>query len=333
MDYLKRNYQKVSTNRFVVDSDRFWREQWHPRFRQIFPQETAFVATFLDANQHLSFPFDIPFITKAATYLWTWLADYRFSCIPTKEPNSPGQFIADLYFTLLDILPSLEYKEFPLDEDDFNVVTNRAETGKVDTARVATDERNKSGTSHQTQNDLLTANVLSDVSSQRVENIDDRTDQNTKTVSDVFLSPQDAGVKPTINNAALSGVDGITLAPGDTYTTNTNNVNLGDTIKGKTNTTGADKTAENSLTQNSDIRTLQNATNDLESGQSQGNEAVKSDNYVETLNYDRSGKLQELYDLSLDRNWIELLNRLTKWILQAKIATAEYNYNDCEYYE
>lgn len=333
VSFLDRNFQRSTVNRFVNDSDRFWRPEFHPRFRQIYEDPTDFSALFLEVNDHLSFPLPLDFVTALSVYFWYWLSDYRFVCIPTKDPQAKGQFAADVYFALLDVLPSIQYQDYPITLEDFNVVSNRAETGKVDTSNVAKDERIKNGTRSQTEQDLLTHTASVDNNAHHVESIDDRTDQNSKTVSDVFLSPQDSGVAPTTESAALSGVDGITLSPDDKWTTNTNNVIFGDTTKSNTNTIGADKTSENRIEQNADLRTIQDATNDMEGGQSVSNENVKSDNYVETLDFDKITKLADLYNLNLDRNWQEFLGRISKWILQANIATSERNYLDCDRYE
>lgn len=329
---LKRNYQRVSTNRFVVDSPRFWRREFHPRFKDIFTfaeiQEVCAAA-----NEHLSFKLDATFIDTVALKIYEWFSGHRFADIPTKNPQSTGMFLSDLYFALLDYLPQISFTDYPLDEDDFNVVGHKAETGKNDTSKVATNETSKQATKQETQADILSNGELKQTSTASTENVDEETDQNTKQTTDVFLSPQNQGVTPNIVSEKHKGVDGVTLNPGGSFTTNTSNGVLGDSVKNKSNTSAQAQQAEQALQQNNDMRSTHETNGELQAAQEQENTTQKNDNYTEQLSFDRSSKLLDYYELNNDRLWFEILSRLSRWILQIDIATGERNYIDCPEYE
>lgn len=331
--YLRWPYQRVSTNRFIVDSPRFWRPEFHPRFNDIFTIED-FIEVLSEANSDNSFPIMEEFIELVGNELYSWFSDYRFICIPTKMPNSPAMFLSDLYFTLLDVLPQMSFSNFPLIQDDFNLVTHRAETGKNDTTKLGTSEHNKQYAKHETELDILSQSELRQNNEVNTENIDERTDQNTKQVDDYFMSAQNQGVKPTIENTVTKGVDGITLNPNPSFTTNTRNANTGDTTVNKTNTTFQKQNSDQALIQNNDSKTLHEINNELGMGQEQENTTAKNDNYIETLDFDRPSRLQEFYDLmNADSLFAIILARMSKWILQVDIATGERNYNDCQLYK
>jgi len=128
-------------------------------------------------------------------------------------------------------------------------------------------------------------------------------------------------------------VDGVTLNPSGGFTTNTSNSILGDTVKAKTNTSTQAQQAEQELTQDNDTRTAHETGSELGMQQEQENTTAKNDNYVEQLDFNRSARLQEYYNLGKDRLWLEILGRLSRWILQIDIATGDRNYVDCPLYE
>lgn len=330
---LKRNYQKLSTNRFVVDSTRFWRPEFHPRFSELF-EFADFENVFNDVNEQISFILSDPLLSLVSVNLYEYFSGFRFAHIPAKNPASKGQFLSDMFFTLLDILPQISFTNYPVDDDDFNVVTKRAETGKNDTTRTAVNEINKSATKNETKADILTRNEMGQTDSSNVENIDDMQKRNAKGIDDVFLSPQDQGRLPITSNEQYSGVDGIELqAPGDNYTTNVANRNEGETTLTQTNTSSNAKQSDERLNQDNDIRTAQTFDTATEANQDLENTTAKDDRYVETLSFDKAGKLLEFAELADKRLWNEILRRLSRWVLQVDIATAERNYNECPIYE
>lgn len=328
---LRRNYQTISTNRFIVDSPRFWRKEFHPKFSDLFTEED-FGEILNAVNEELPFKLSDTFIVQAQVLLYSWFAGYRFAAIPDKNPESPNQFIAELYFTLLDILPQIAFKQWQLKDDDFNVVSNSAETNKKDTSKLDHTENVSHGTKQDSELNIESRSDQMQQDTSSVENIDEQTDQNTKSVSDDFMSPQNQGVKPTTVSTKGQGVDGVTIASNPNFTTRTGTGVVGDTVVNKANTSGATKQASTELHQNNDMRSANSHTNDQAQTQSVEHVNEKGDIYGETLDFHRGARLQEFYDLGKDRLWLEIIKRLSYWVLQADIATGERNYNKCTIY-
>lgn len=329
---LKRNYQRMSTNRFIVDSPRFWRKEFHPRFKDLFEfQEFTDIITAAAAN--LSYELKPQFVAAVSIKIWEWFSGYRFIEIPAKNPQAAQMFLSDLYFTLLDILPQISMTDYPLTQDDFNVVGHKAESGKNDTSKVATAEHNKQANADETRLDILSSGTVRQESNATTENVDEETEQNTTQVNDVFLSPQNTGVRPVSENLKHKGVEGVDTATGGSFTTNTANTNMGESIKNKSNATTQAQTAINELQQDNDTFTKHATDGEQGMKQEQENTTAKNDNYIEQLHFNRAEKLQEYYNLNKDNLWREILSKLSRWILQVDIATGDSNYIDCQTYE
>ena len=329
---LKRNYQKVSTNRFVVDSPRFWREELHPRFKDIFEVQD-FKGILQAVNGKVSFSLNDTFIDQLAQRFYHYFSGYRFAVIPGKNPQSPEQFLADFYFTLLDYFNQFSFTNYPLDEDDFNVVGNEAFTGKKDNTKLHTDEHNNSGNRNTTTVDFSEHGEMQNTNNSTVENADEQGETNAVEVNDVFLSPQNQGVSPTTANTKHQGVDGVTPPGGAGFTTNTQVGNGGESAKNKSNTSTGGHEAQTTTGENNGMTAANETSGDFGMKQGTENANEKTDNYKEQLHFDRAVKLQEFYNLNSDNLWLQILGKLQRWILQAHIATAETNYNDFPLYE
>lgn len=331
-EILKCNYQTATTNRFVVDSPRFWRKEYHPRFKDLF-NETDFIDILKMVNNHLSFKFDDIFINILGNNLFQYFSGYRFANIPEKNPESPKQFASALFFVLLDILGQISFKDFPLEKDDFNNVTQTAETGKNDTTKLGIAENFKTDNKNTSELNYTGEANLSNNATSTVETVDNSTDQNTKTVNDVFLSPQNQGVKPTTKNEKGKGSDGLAMADGANFTTSVNNQNIGDSTIQKTNTLGGIEELNNETNERQEIKTGAESSGEMGENQDVELTAQKNDVYTESLENNKSQKLQDFYTLYSGRLWIEILDRLSTWVLQMDIATAEQKYTDCKIYK
>lgn len=329
---FERNYQRVSTNRFVVDSPRFWRPEFNPRFKDIFTIHDFYYILNI-VNNNLSFKFDNEFINILTQMFYNYFADYRFAVIPCKNPNAKEQFLSDFYFILLDILGQLSFKQYPLDQDDFNDVSNHAETAKNDSTKIGTEENNKQSNKQQTSQDYTSDTDIYNNTSTNAQNTNETIDQNSKSVSDVFMSPQNQGVKPTTKNQKYKGVDGLQQSDGANFTTNVNNQNGADSTKNVSNTNGLNSDASQRLKENSHILTNMENNGELSTGNNMENTNQKSDSYTENLEFNRSKKLLDFYELNGGRLWEEIISKMSRWILQIDIATSDRNYLDCPYYE
>ena len=338
---LRRNYQKVSTNRYAVDSPRFWRREFHPRFKDVFEYQD-FKDVFTAAHEIISYKFKPEHIDLMATNLYNYFEGYRFVEIPKKNPSAAQQFLSDLYFVLQDVLPSISFKDYELDENDFNLVYHEANTGKEDNTKLATDEHNNQNSLHNTRLDILSESNLESNDTSATENVDDESWQNNHNVTDNFLSPQNLGVTPTIINRDPTstiqsllgkGVSGIPQKDESPFTTATTKNNYGESNKSQSNTSQQSQESRERLTQNNDSRTTHEIDSEMGMNQSQENRTKKTDDYKESLDYNKGARLQDFFDLTNVRLWKEILSRLSRWILQVDIATSERDYLECEYYE
>lgn len=329
---LNRNYQTTTTNRFVVDSPRFWRPENNPRFAQVFTVED-FKNQFTEVNARLPFKLKDEQIEIYSQRIYDKFSGHRISLIPEKNPFAKRMFLADLGFALEDILPNIMISDYPLIDDDFNVVDNRANTGKVDTTKLGTDENNQTTSNDKTNNNMLTRNEQSHQATNDMETVKEENDSNTKTVADVFLSAQNQGVKPVTANTKHGGVDGITLNPDEGFTTNSTNELQGSSDLTNRNTNQSGDTAFNSIIQNDDVLTESANGTSMDQNQYVDITNQKSDDYMEGLHFDRAVKLQQFYDIMSESLWLKLFNRLAQWILQINIATSDTNYLGCKYYE
>lgn len=338
---LRRNYQKISTNRFVVDSPRFWRREFHPRFKDIFEYQD-FKNVFDSVHEMISYKFKPEHIEAMATNLYAYFEGERFAAIPTKQPKSPEKFLSEMFFTLQDILPSISFKDYELDIDDFNLVYHEANAGKEDTTKLATDEHNNQNSLHHTQLDIKTEGNQESNDTSATENVDDESWQNNFNNTDTFLSPQNQGVTPTIINRDPTnditrplgvGVSGIPQKDESQYTTNTIKNNFGESNKSQSNTSQQSQESRERLTQNNDALTKHGIDTEQGMNQSQENRTKKTDDYKESLDFNKGARLQDFFDLTNVRLWKEILSRLSVWILQIDMATGERNYKDCEFYD
>jgi len=339
---LRSNFQTLSTNRFVVDSPRFWRREFHPRFKDIFEEEDFSVVVNSVHEKFISYKIKPEYIEAVAKNLYTWFSGARFISIHAKNPNARLQFLSDMFFVLADILPGISFKDYQLIQDDFNLVTHTADTGKADTANVGTAENNRIGNRDETKLDILSDGYLRHNNATDTQNVDEEGWTNRREISDIFLSPQNIGVKPQLENVDPTnpdtpvnkrGISGIPIKDDAAFTTTTEKNNSGESDKSQSNTSAQSQNDEKSLRQNSDVRTTQEKNGDIEMGQHTENTVVKTSDYQETLDFNRGARLQDFFDLVDVRLWDEILARLSRWILQADIATGERNYNDCVLYD
>jgi hypothetical protein len=350
-------WQRITTNRFVNDSDLFWRPEFHPRFKDVFVKQD-FATVISKANDTLSFKLSQTFLTHFNDYFYNRLAPYRISVIPDDTNYFKDSILADLYFIFQDVLPQMQYSNFPIVSDDFNVVQNSGFTAKKDNARVYTDENHgtkaeqtskvntaenhESDSENQTAADILTETVNSQAGEAGATNTDTETNKNTRQNTDTFLSPQDQGVDPRQDNERGLGVDGFFFAEDADYTTTTSSSLSGETDIGKINVSDTKQSQASSITQNNDARTAQRTATKMEESQGQEstsgsgqdsrmgqgteNTAEKTDEYRESLDFDRAKKLQEFFNLGATRMWLEIFNRMDGWILKLNIATTRNTY-------
>lgn len=395
INVLEDNYQLYSTNRFVVESPRFWREEYHPRFKDI-TTENEIKDLFTSINNNISFKLDNSLVDLLGTHFYNYLSGFRFSFIPSKDPQSVEQFKSFLFIVLMEVIPHFSYKAYKLNEKDFNLVTNRGNLGSLsktatginenqytestDKTGTATHETTDIGntkrtTTNNTEKDNLesmnntkagyTGETNSNVNNTAdVSNTDTEAYQNSKTINDVFLSPQNQGVTPITDNIQHLGVDGITIDDNSTYTTNTANTNFGYSDRTQNNISNASQSFDNEVNESqsteqfnqnnsilenintigSDNQTTDNLNNSasvdneniynshLDNTNTVNNENQTTSEYMESLDFNRGARLQDFYNLNVDRLMFEILGKLTYWILRCNIARSSTNYINIQEY-
>lgn len=334
LPFLEGRYQRLSTNRFIVDSPRFWREEFHPRFADIFSL-FEFVDVFDAVNQKLSYPFSDDYIDEISEQLYQFLSGFRFSHIPAKNPRAPQMFLSELYFALSDILVQMGWANMPIEDDDFNITEKSGETGSRMHSRKDASEDMNTGGGMKTDADIMTTANHEIQNASHVENVDTETDTNAIAIGDTFLSPQNVGALPNQSNIKHSGVEGIQLPPNvnNAFTTAKNNDSSGESTKDQRNTTSADNVANAGLQQDNNIATESTSHSDYKNAQSVEVGSEKTDRIHDRMTFDKAKKLQEFYDLNQDRLWMEIINRISQWILQVSISTGERNYIGFEVYD
>lgn len=318
-------FQITTDYRYVIDSDRFWRKEYHPRFADIITSDEI-NAIFTSVNTDLSFPLTTGEVSRISTQLMNWLSGFRFVDIPAKNPYCVQQFEGDLYFSLRDVLSQVSFSEYKLDPDDFNVVNNTVDSGKNDRTKLGVGENNKQGSTRNTANDYTSRDTNSVQNTANVESVDENNNTNTTDVSDVFLSPQNQGVSPTNANRKGEGVSGITLNNTDTFTTNTSTALEGSTDVNHRGRIDAGNTDTHTVEETDDTHINSGTSTELATDQDIELENTKTANLHESLDFDRAKKLQEFFDLNSGRLWLELQNRLGRWILQMDIAQTDNIY-------
>ena len=326
------NYQTGTTNRFVVDSKRFWRSEFNPRFNQLFTVDD-FKTVVNTVNDNLSFSIDATNIDLISKYLYDHLAGERFALVPCKNKDAKNQFLAHMFFTLDDVLGRIAFKKSKITDDDFNVVDNSASTRKVDTTRINTQDDISSKTTLNVVDNNIQNALMEETGATSATNVLDESDTNANSVTDVFLSPQNQGQQVTNTNTKHEGVDGVPLLGSAAFSTNSTATKDGDSVKQVSATDVADTGYTNRVSNDIASNNTNETVSDLKNMHQNGTENQKADDYNEALHYDKGARLKDFLDIQSLSFWIEILDRLSLYVLKVDIATGDRNYFNCDYYE
>lgn len=123
------------------------------------------------------------------------------------------------------------------------------------------------------------------------------------------------------------------MANGGNFTTTVNNQNSADSTKNVANIHGLNSDASQRVKENQNLQSDAETSGELSNGQNIENTNQKTDSYAENLEFNRSKKLLDFYELNGGRLWLEIISKLSRWILQIDIATSDRNYLGCPYYD
>lgn len=326
------DWGRVTNNRYVVDSERYWRAEFHPRFKSLFDLQD-FADVVETVNNTLSYPLEPTQVDAITLNLYNYLRGSRFAEIPCKNPDSVAQFLADLFFILDDFMGRLSYKRYKIKDDDFNIVHNTADSGSTDTTNQMTNEQNRLNTLNRTAQEALRRATAETVDRDFVGDVGEIIDTNQTDVLDTFLSPQNQGQGVTNTNTKHQGVAGVPLVGSAGFSTNSSANKMGNSVIGDTIDTQDEVTQTDATEDNDNATTGSEATNETAMSHATNNTAVKDDRLIARLDFDKAARLKDFYAIQGEPLWQQLLKRVSLWTLKIDIATSDRNYYDCVRYD
>lgn len=327
-----RGQERITSNRFEVDSNRYWKAEFHPRFGDIFTPE-EFETLFERAMEVQSFPLDTNLTDLIGAYFFDYFSGFRFSLIPSKNIYAKDQFKGALFKVFYELARNMSIRDFKLKDDDFNVVNNTGKSSKNDRTSVDTKETSREGSNKETYTDYNAQKDITNEDGLSVENIDYDSDFNEKGSHDEFLSPQNQGLTPLTENTRGAGVSGIMIATGANFLTAGTRDLTGNSTVDKTNTSSANRTSKNSLIENEKNSVDLKTNTELYGDKGVNVELLKGAEYQESLDFHRGGRLKEFLDMGMTSLLDDALASLDGWILSADIALGTRDYYGTEVYD
>lgn len=348
-DEFIRNYNRRRTtdNRYVTDSNSYWREELHPRIENLYETITEYCYSEVNLNitQNIwTFPVDEQSVSNAKEIFYQIINDYfifvsgRRTWVYTETEGYWTQeriatTIAYAFIMALwDIGKQFLIKYYPLVADDLRIRSGK--TFSNDNRETYHDSLNKLNTTDKkyTQHDNTRNKIAEENTGVGSDTTDGRTTSNTTNIQDSFLSPQDQGVLPSSQSEKVMsrvegfqtpdnmGVEEVTPNGNPGFTTATTNTFEGDTSTVKEGRTSTNRDMHNRVDERDYIEGNETAES---ASQGENNIGAKVGNDTgtereETL--DTSKALQDYYDLTKDRLLLEIDNRMLPFYLNMKIA-------------
>lgn len=357
-----RNYNRKRTtdNRFVIDSNSYWKEELHPRVEYLRNDISVKVDNKIQLNlsqKVWGFPVDEQTTSNAFEVLGFFTEQYldmvnnrRLWVYTETDGYWTEQKIAEAYSAGLiahmwDIVQDLLIKYYPLVADDLRLRSGKTATS--DKRETYHDSVSKVDTADKTytQHDNTRNKIAEQTDNSGSDTTNSRSTNNATTINDVFLSPQNQGVKPSSqSNLVMNhgggfespenhGVAEVTPNGNAGFTTSTSNVFEGSTdtvAEGRTSTnkTGHSRVDERDyLEGNATFETGTAGENNLGARTANDNEVER----YETL--DIVGVLKNFKDLYSDTLMLELDNRMLPYYLNMKISRFKDHRIGREYYK
>ena len=353
------NRQRTTNNRYVTDSNSFWREELHARVEYL-PAIVSKAQSIIDeriSHNVWGFPVDEQSISNTQHVFYDVLTDY-FNFVAGRRvwvyTETDGYWteerisktIAYAFITSLwDIGSNLLIDNYPLVADDLRL--RGGKTFANDNRETYHDSLNKANTADKkyTQHDNTRNKIMETNEGSGSDTTNGRTTSNTTNIQDTFLSPQNQGVTPSSQSAKIMqrqqgfqtpdnmGVEEVSPHGNAAFTTATTNNFSGDTSTAEEGRTSTNKDLHNRVDErdylegNETAESLTQGENNV--GAKVGNDTGTERN--ETL--DTASVLQSFFNIFKERLLMEIDNRMLPYFLNMKIARFTDHRMGREYYD
>lgn len=342
------NYNKKITtdNRYIIDSDSYWREELHTRIEYLPNLITNINNMIIEklTNNIWGFPVDEQSISNASNVLFNISVDY-FKFVAGRrvwvytEVNGYwteeriSQTIAYAFIIALwDISKQLLINYYPLVSDDLRLRSGK--THSNDERETSHNNINNIGTNSQqyTQNDNTRNKIMSENNSVGSDTSNSRSTNNITNIQDSFLSPQDQGIKPSKQSENIMnrvnefqtpnnmGVEEVIPNGNPNFTTATTNNFEGVTSTSQEGTTTTNRDNHTRIDEKDYIESNETINSNINAENNIGAKAKNDSGIERTETLDMSNVLKNFFDLYKERLIIEIDNRMLPYYLNMGIA-------------
>lgn len=348
-DIMRRNIarRRTTINRYVTDSNAFWREELHPRIANLQPQinnlcEDIIVEKITD--NVWGFPVDEQSTSNTLDVFLHIINDYwafvdgRRTWVYTEtdgywtEENIVRTLVYAFVMALWDIGKQMLVDNYPLVEDDLrhrSGITHsndKRETYHDSASRLATGEEKY------TERENERNKILESTDSTGSDTSNSRSTNNATTINDMYQSPQDQGVLPSKQSDRVMshtpefdrpeerGVAEVVPNGNPKFTTMTQNEFAGSTDTSAEGRTSTSRDAHARVDEKDNVNAHNVNTSELGAENNVGAKAENDTGIQRQETLDMSGVLQSFYDIFKDRLFMELDNRLLPYFLNMKIS-------------
>lgn len=352
------NRMRTTTNRYVRDSNSYWREELHARVENL-PKIKTIAKNVIDeriTHNVWGFPVDEQSVSNTREVFYDIINDYLMFVAGRRvwsyteangywtEDKISSTFAYALIAKLWDIGDQLLIENYPLVADDLRLRSGR--TYSKDERENFHNSINKLGTASKqyTQHDNTRNKIIegTDVASSDTSN--ERSTSNVTNIEDTFLSPQNQGVKPSSQSANIMdrtdgfqtpdnmGVEEVTPHGNSGFTTATVNTFSGDTSTNETGHTNTSKTSHSRVDERDFVEGNESTENSIDGENNIGAKVGNDTGHEREETLDVAGVLQSFYNLFKERLINELDNYMLPYYLNMKIARfTDHRINRKEY--
>lgn len=339
------NRQRTTTNRYVNDSNAFWREELHARIENL-PDIRTKVKSLVDekiTSNVWGFPVDEQSISNTREIFYGIVTDY-FMFVAGRRvwvyTETSGYWTEEkiidtisyaFIMALWDIGSNLLIENYPLVADDLRHRSGR--THSNDGRETYHDSLNKLNTSDKkyTQQDNTRNKIMEENSGTGSDTTDGRTTSNTTNIQDNFLSPQDQGVTPSKQSDKVMnrndfqspdnmGVEEVSPHGNPSFTTATTNTFEGDTSTVKEGRTSTSRDLHNRVDEKDYVESNDTTESAVQGENNVGSKATNDTGHERQETLDMSGVLQSFYNIFKDTLLMEIDNRMIPYFLNMRIA-------------
>lgn len=347
-DLLIRNYNRRRTtiNRYVTDSNSYWREELHARVENL-PAIKTIAKSVVDqkiTDNIWGFPVDEQSTSNTKEVFYHLIDDYLAFVAGRRVWNyteTQGYWTEErisstiayaMIMKLWDLGNEILIDNYPLVADDLRLRSGRTHIN--DARETYHDSVNKLGTASRqfTQHDNTRNKIMEHTAVAASDTNNERTTSNTTNIEDTFLSPQNQGVTPSSQSAKVMnrtdgfqtpdnmGVEEVTPHGNPGFTTATVNTFNGDTSTAESGQTHTSGEGHNRVDERDYLEGNETAESTIDGENNVGAKAMNDSGKVREETLDTSGVLQSFYNLFKDRLLMELDNLMLPYFLNMKIS-------------